>query len=95
MIKFSIGQLLSISFYIVVLFMIFTFIHCLFKGDINHDNNISTLDIVVIQRYINGYDNKLSIYDKFLMDVNMDFKINKEDIDELRKIILNQPFRKE
>lgn len=90
MIKLSIGRLLSLSFYIIVLFIIITFIHYLFKGDINHDYKISTLDIVTIQRYTNGYNDNLSICDKFLMDINLDFRIDEDDINELKKIIVNQ-----
>lgn len=90
MIKISIGQLLSFSFYILILCFVIMFIHNIFKGDVNYDHKITALDIVKTQRYINGYRDDLSFYDKFLMDVNMDFKIDEQDILELRKIIVNK-----
>ena len=81
---------MSFSFYIFILCFVIIFIHNIFKGDVNHDYKVSILDIIKTQRYIDGYTDNLSFYDKFLMDVNMDFKIDEQDVFELRNVIIGK-----
>lgn len=72
---------------IFIVFNIF-FNSTLIKGDINLDHNLSAYDIVIIKRYLEGYDTNLSFIDLYLMDMNYDFKIRNEDIILLQKKII-------
>lgn len=56
--------------------------------DVDHDNGVSTLDIVMIQRHILGIEKLPSTYKYLAADVNNDQKINSLDLVELRKIVL-------
>ena len=54
----------------------------------DHDNGVSTLDLVLIQRHILDLQKLESPYKMIASDVNSDNKINTLDLVELRKVIL-------
>lgn len=54
----------------------------------DHDNGVSTLDLVLIQRHILDIKQLSSGYKVIAADVNNDKKINTVDLVELRKLIL-------
>lgn len=58
------------------------------KYDKDHMNGISTLDLVLIQRYLLGYEDFDSPYKYIAADVNNSSSISAGDISELRKLIL-------
>lgn len=72
------------------IFLIITIIFLLrfCKGDIDHDGKVTVHDIVTIQRYLEGYNDKLSLFDLYCMDVNYDFVISEKDITEIQKYIV-------
>ncbi|MBP6694329.1 MAG: T9SS type A sorting domain-containing protein [Saprospiraceae bacterium] len=54
----------------------------------DHDNGVSTLDLVLIQRHILGIEFLNSPYKVIASDVTNDMKVNTLDLVELRKVIL-------
>ncbi|MBK7525371.1 MAG: HYR domain-containing protein [Saprospiraceae bacterium] len=58
------------------------------EKDIKHDNGVSTLDIVLIQRHILGIQKLPGTYKYIAADINNDKKINTVDLVELRKLVL-------
>ncbi|KXK38077.1 MAG: T9SS type A sorting domain-containing protein [Saprospiraceae bacterium] len=56
------------------------------KND-DHNNGVSTLDMVFIQRYILGIDT-FTVYQKVAADANDDGKITAADLTEIRKLLL-------
>lgn len=74
----------------IILLLIISFLSFFFKckkGDINHDGKYSTIDVILVQRYILGLDNPCLI-DKYYMDVNGDFAIDGKDIKKIQQKIV-------
>ena len=83
----SITSIISCIFYVFIIYA-FIFVLRLCKCDVNHDRQITAYDIVLIQRFLDGYDDNLSLFDLYCMDVNSDFKITNEDIIEIQEHIV-------
>lgn len=60
------------------------------RGNKNDDylNGVSTLDLVLMQRHILGFEQFTNAYQSIAGDVNKDEKVTASDIVELRKLIL-------
>lgn len=54
----------------------------------DHDNGVSTLDLVLIQRHILGFQDLDSPYKVIAADVNGSQSVSASDITELRKVVL-------
>lgn len=70
----------------LIIIIIFLLRFC--KGDINHDGKVTVHDIIIVQRYLEGYNDKLSLFDLYCMDVNRDYRITEEDINQIQKYIV-------
>ena len=57
------------------------------KND-NHSNGVSTLDLVLIQRHVIGFEEFNSPYKVIAADISNDEMVSAQDIVELRKVIL-------
>lgn len=77
----KIYKIICIIVLFIIFFLSFTFKYQ--KGDINHDNKYSTIDVILVQRYVLGLDNPCWI-DKYCMDINSDFVIDEKDIEKIR-----------
>ncbi len=60
-----------------------------FPGDVNHDNQLTILDIIWLQRFMLGLETCQSDVQQADADVNQDGVINIYDLGMLKKLILN------
>ncbi len=93
--EISISSVIKIISIIILLFGFFIVTNLFlykYKGDVNHDDKVSSIDIIYIQRYLHNYDDNLSLWDLYCMDMDCDFKITNNDIYIIQKKIveLNQ-----
>ncbi|MTB51611.1 T9SS type A sorting domain-containing protein [Lewinella sp. W8] len=63
-------------------------IDAVFDSYINHSQGVSTLDLVLITRYILGLDELHSPYQRLAADANNDKEISVQDIISIRRLIL-------
>lgn len=82
----KIFKLICIILLLIILFLSFLF-KCK-KGDVNHDGKYSTIDVILVQRYILGLDNPCLIDKYYYMDVNGDFIIDEKDIKKIQQKIV-------
>ncbi len=58
--------------------------------DKDHDNGVSTLDLVLIQRHILGFADLVGPYQRIAADVNADNRVSGADVVELRRLVLGK-----
>lgn len=72
---------------LIILILILSFLYP--KGDVDQNGKLELYDLVLVKRYLLGYDDNLSSYQLFLSDMNNDKQLTNEDFILLKSKLLN------